>query len=167
MNSNQQTVRETMGKVQLIFVQKRLNGKKKEFRFTHNDKWYPMHSKWSQHLQWFRGRDYAVILTQEVPAPDSKSGSSFRIIHVLAVCDNLDELSYLNQQYWNIIKLRNSDYQKVLGTQEYAGWLREQLEEVGRGSDIYKPAEAALETCVASMTPQTKMTRDAFSTLTF
>ena len=128
-------VRKQMGEVQCIFVETTY----RKFKFLHGDRWFRMHAKWTPFIQWFRGRRFVCLLTKEVPAKttNSKSGSSFEILGVLSISNSFDEMSYINQRYWDTIKFYTNEADKRLKTIEFAEWLQAELTTIGRENDFY------------------------------
>lgn len=122
-----QTVRKAMGLVQFQFVDIS-NG---SYKYTNSSKYYKMQAKWKKHIPALRGRSQAIILTAEKPA-NSKSGSSYDILGVFAILENHGELEMLNEDYWNSIKTKTTDADKIIATKEFADRTIELFLENGR-----------------------------------
>lgn len=147
-------VRETMGKVALQFFEIR-DG---HYRYTHSDKFYKLHPKWKPHMQWLRGRKYAVVLTQEVQS-NSKSGSSYNIIGVLAIFDSLEDLEWANSSYWAELQSVTGDLAKVETTCDYVEWLKEIMYSSNADKNFYTHTQDALKTCALNIKLQQEGTK--------
>lgn len=162
-----------MGIINLAFVELRKVqvGKttKHEYRYTHDDNWYPCHKNaWGNHLQYFRGYPFGVILTQTRPAK-TKSGASFTVLGVLAILTSHFALHTLNSQYWQRLAQRTTDHDKALLTLEFAQHIQALFEEADEQRNFYTSTLTSLTTALlqVGITQQHKASRTRHTTLQF
>lgn len=146
-----QTVRSAMGLVQFQFVDI-IDG---HYKYTNSDKYFKMQSKWKKHIPALRGRRQAIMLTAEKPA-NSKSGSSYDILGVFAILENHEELEYFNEGYWNAIRFKATDLEKVKATLEYADQIISELVGCGRNNHHYEATYQILKAITLAATPKEK-----------
>ena len=137
------TVRQNMGLVAVQFIKVNADKTYSYLRDPAGRK-YKMHSKWNKHFQYFRGREYAAVLTQTVEAK-SKSKASYEILGVLAVFESFADAELANAEYWDHLKPKKTDADKLAVTVKFAEWLESALTDIQQASNFYKSTFYYLE----------------------
>lgn len=148
--TNTQTVRKAMGLVQFQFFDF-ING---HYKYTNSDKYFKMQSKWKKHVPNLRGRQQAIVLTVSKEA-NSKSGCSYDILGVFCILESHAELEHFNAEYWNAIKYKTTDKDKLLATAEFAEETIQVMLENGREFHHNKETHAILKV-LATAAQETK-----------